>query len=294
MAHNRTELAAPRAPFRDHLSPFTVTTQTICATLDTVVRAVGFLFLWLAGIAAAVTVAWAGVNAVDDDLVDPAPAAGVNGSGIAPTPGLVLGDSAGAGQALRGEAAADGNAADTGTPAGASDSAGTASGASATPESGAVSQDGDSSAGTSSSDTSGTPPTSASAPTPTTGSSTPSISPPPTSPTPPTTSTTQPSATTAPTTTTPVAQTLTFNLDGGSAAITFAPTGTSLSWASPNPGYEMTIDTDDGEVTVRFQSSEHESRVDGWWLDGPKFRIREQPGNGPGTDTGGSTTTTTP
>lgn len=86
IAHNRTELAAHRALFRDHLCPFGVTTQKICATLDIVGRAVGFLFLWVAGIAAAVTVAWAGVNAVDDDLVDPAPAAGVNGSGIAPTP----------------------------------------------------------------------------------------------------------------------------------------------------------------------------------------------------------------
>ena len=276
MSDNGTEPRPTRAPFSDHLWPISVTTQKICATLVCVLRAAGFLFLWVGGIVAAVAVAWAGVSAVDDDLVDPAPAAGLEDAEISLTPAIVIGAAPAADSSQLGDA----DPADDATPAGVTSQLASDAESGPTEDAGADSGSPAQASGTDE-------PTPSTTPSPTTAVTTPTTNEPPTQTTVPQTTapvTTTPSTspTIAPTTTAAPSQTLTFNLDGGSAAITFASTGATLSWASPNPGFEMSIETDEGETSVRFRSDNHESRVDGWWLDGPKFRIRERPASGGG------------
>ncbi|MDH3295551.1 MAG: hypothetical protein OER95_14625 [Acidimicrobiia bacterium] len=70
--------------------------------------------------------------------------------------------------------------------------------------------------------------------------------------------------------------TKTFNLIGGSTAISFAPSGTRVVWATPNPGFEVTIEPESPGIKVEFRSDGHRSRIDAWWSNGPKHEIREE------------------
>lgn len=101
----------------------------------------------------------------------------------------------------------------------------------------------------------------------------------PTSPTaapaPPTTAATVPAP--APTTTAaPVAQVLTFNLVGGSTAISFSPTEVFAVWATPNSGFTVEIKPHTGgSTTVEFRSDDHRSRIDARWDGQPVHDIEE-------------------
>jgi hypothetical protein len=124
-------------------------------------------------------------------------------------------------------------------------------------------------------------PTSTSLPaTPTVSTSAPSPVPPPTSP-----STVPVSA--APSSTTPVPPTSstfasvrrTYNLVGGSVALLFTPTGVSVQFATPKPGFEADINEEGRNgVRVEFESESHRSRVDGWWNAGAQDQVYEQKG----------------
>jgi hypothetical protein len=96
--------------------------------------------------------------------------------------------------------------------------------------------------------------------------------------------------TTAPSTTTTVAgETRTFNVTGGSVALRFAPSGVTVAYASPAPGFAQDIEPEHGNgLRVRFRSDSHESRVSGWWDGGPQFEVREDDdsGGGGGDDSG--------
>lgn len=95
-----------------------------------------------------------------------------------------------------------------------------------------------------------------------------------TGPTPSPTSTAPPSTAT----TTPPASTRTYNLVGGSAALRFSPSGVTVEYATPKPGFQVEIEPEHGNgVKVEFRSSSHRSRVDGWWENGPVDRVREEP-----------------
>ena len=74
----------------------------------------------------------------------------------------------------------------------------------------------------------------------------------------------------------PAAQVKTYNLQGGSTAISFAPGNVSVVWANPNPGYTVKIENESPGIKVEFESDEHESRIDAWWDGGPRERIREK------------------
>ncbi len=222
-------------------------------------KIVGYVCLWLAGSGVAVSVAWAGVAAVDDNIV-PAPA-----SVGAADP---VGDELAVLQSERRSDAALGDSTDR------EESPPATVAPSSTPPTSVT----DSTAGPTAS-------TSSSAPTSTTqqsGQSAPttSIGPTPTAPstTEATPSTTEaaPSTTAATTSTTEAAQTQTFQLVGGTTAISFSPTETRVLWATPNPGFEVEIESESPGMKVEFRSEEFESRIDVWWSAGPQHDIRER------------------
>jgi hypothetical protein len=98
--------------------------------------------------------------------------------------------------------------------------------------------------------------------------------PPPASAVPPPASAVPPPATEAP----PATETRTYNLVGGSAALSFSPGGVSVVFATPEPGFEVDVEPQNGNgVRVEFESEDHRSRVDAWWEGGPQERVREEP-----------------
>ena len=67
----------------------------------------------------------------------------------------------------------------------------------------------------------------------------------------------------------------TFNLIGGRTAIRFSPTEVVVVWATPNDGYTVESYPEDGGVEVEFSNGVHESKLEAWWADGPRFESRE-------------------
>jgi hypothetical protein len=81
-----------------------------------------------------------------------------------------------------------------------------------------------------------------------------------------------------PGTTTTTAETRTYNLVGGSAMLRFEPSGVTVVWANPNPGFSVEQEPEHGNgFKVEFESESHRSRVDGWWDGGPRERVRDEP-----------------
>ena len=73
-------------------------------------------------------------------------------------------------------------------------------------------------------------------------------------------------------------ETRTYNLQGGTAALRYAPAGVEVVFANPAPGFRVEVEPEHGNgVKVEFESDAHESRVDGWWDGGPMERVREEP-----------------
>lgn len=95
----------------------------------------------------------------------------------------------------------------------------------------------------------------------------------------PTPTTTPPAATsTAAPPQAPAPETRTYNLVGGSAALRFTSGGVTVLWATPNSGFEVSVEPENvNGVRVQFESDGHRSRVDGWWANGPVDRVREEP-----------------
>jgi hypothetical protein len=92
----------------------------------------------------------------------------------------------------------------------------------------------------------------------------------------PATSPTAPPPTTAPPPAA-VAETRTYNLQGGTASLRFAPSGVTVVFANPAPGFAVSVEPEHGNgVKVEFESEAHESRVDGWWENGPVDRVQEE------------------
>lgn len=74
------------------------------------------------------------------------------------------------------------------------------------------------------------------------------------------------------------AETRTYNLRGGTAALRFTRAGVEVVFANPAPGFSVGVEREHGTgVKVTFESDAHESRVDGWWDAGPVDRVREDP-----------------
>ncbi len=249
------------------------------------IKTVGFVLIWLTGSAAAVAVAWTGVAIVDNELVVPAPANEL-GAEVPLDPADIDGSERGA------EARVSGPESPTLSPS--NDDEGEGRGAAglgninsspSTDKGIADGADGDTA------ETAATGPTTGrSVDTPLTPESTvdvtttrPAATGSPSSEPLPSTSTTQPPTTQAPTTTTTTSQppttlpgqTLTFNLTGGSTAISFSPTEVKVLWATPNPGFEVKIEPESPGIKVEFRSDEHRSRIDAWWSGGPQHDIRE-------------------
>lgn len=73
------------------------------------------------------------------------------------------------------------------------------------------------------------------------------------------------------------AETRPYDLIGGSVALQFSPSGVTLLWATPNPGFEVDSEPEGSGIKVEFESDSHRSRVDGWWDGGAQDRVREEP-----------------
>lgn len=83
-----------------------------------------------------------------------------------------------------------------------------------------------------------------------------------------------PSATT--TTVAPAPVTRSYVVTGGSVTLRFAASGVTVQSATPNPGFSVEVEPEEGNgVEVEFQSADHRSRVKGWWDGGPRDEVRE-------------------
>ncbi len=206
-------------------------------------KILGFVGLWLAGSAAAVAIAWAGVSFVGNEVINPAPANNLVASASvtvptsvptptqnAPTPTTKPNPTSAPTPAPTAEVIQVDVSAET------SDQIEPAASVTAEPASTTV------------------------APTPM-----------PISPTP------EPTVVPVPTATPPSpAQTLTFNLIGGSTAISFSATGVHVLWATPDTGFAVSIEPESSGVQVEFRADNHRSRIDAWWSEGPQTEIREE------------------
>lgn len=258
------------------------------ATLFPVARSLGLLLAWIAGSAAAISVAWAGVSVVDRQAIDPALQAvsdvasvesrrsGTIGSESTVPPDGTTPSAEGARVDLEtgavGVEAGTGGSVASQPVAGPPDDDNVDRGASPDPDP-ATSTTTTTTTSTTDHSTSTTGrPTTASTAQPTTPMTTPTST---TAPT--TTVPTTGATTTTVSSTQPTSQTLAFNLVGGSTAISFASSGVSVLWATPNPGFTVSIEPESPGVKVEFRSEGHRSRVDAWWSDGPRHEIREEP-----------------
>ncbi len=80
----------------------------------------------------------------------------------------------------------------------------------------------------------------------------------------------------------PQAVNKTFMVSGGTVEMHFAPEGTTLVFATPNAGYQITRNEpgDNNGWRVEFEGPAGKSRIDGWWDGGPQFRIQDDAAGG--------------
>jgi hypothetical protein len=88
-------------------------------------------------------------------------------------------------------------------------------------------------------------------------------------------------ATTAPTTSSPPAtaeaSTRNYSLVGGTVTVRFSPTAVTVISAVPRNGYSVELEQEGPtQVSVRFESDDHESRLDAYWSDGPRDEVEER------------------
>jgi hypothetical protein len=87
--------------------------------------------------------------------------------------------------------------------------------------------------------------------------------------------------TTPPTPPAPAGETRTYNLAGGSVALRYSPSGVSVLWANPSPGFQVEVDdSHDNGVRVRFDGNSRRSQVEGWWDGGPRDQVDDGGGSG--------------
>lgn len=98
-----------------------------------------------------------------------------------------------------------------------------------------------------------------------------------------TTPTSRPSGSAGPATTAPTTlpeappETRTYVLVGGTATLQFASSGVTVTDATPNAGYSVSIEPEHTNgFSVDFRSEDHRSRVKGWWDGGPRDEVEER------------------
>jgi hypothetical protein len=92
---------------------------------------------------------------------------------------------------------------------------------------------------------------------------------------------------TAPPTTAPSGSIRNYNLVGGTATIRFTPTSVTVVLTRPRDGFSVRVEQQSPtSVEVRFESDDHESRLEAFWSGGPRDDIEERDegggGGGPG------------
>jgi cytoskeletal protein RodZ len=78
------------------------------------------------------------------------------------------------------------------------------------------------------------------------------------------------------------AENRTFLVSGGTVELRFAPEGTTLVYATPNAGYQITRNgpADNNGWRVEFEGPAGKSRIEGWWDGGPKARVEDDAASG--------------
>lgn len=74
----------------------------------------------------------------------------------------------------------------------------------------------------------------------------------------------------------------TFDLTGGTTALRFAPDGVTVVFATPDAGYQVRSEAQDGGRAwrVEFDGPAGRSRVEGWWDGGPQYRVDDDGADG--------------
>ena len=241
-------------------------------------RARAFVILWACAAFAATTIAWQGVSIVDSQVISPGPAISTSRSSTAvipiePAPSATSAPTATAEPTTADEPEIELNldlsALEEATPE-------------TEPTTDSTEPESDPSAASSPpTPRPTTPPQAARTPTPrpteaptaqqqptetpTATQPSPSATPRPPEPTP------QPS----PTATAVPTQTITFDLIGGTASVSFAPNEVHVLWATPEPGFTADIGNSGPGQRVRFRSDDGESQLEVWWDAGPQWSIDE-------------------
>lgn len=85
-----------------------------------------------------------------------------------------------------------------------------------------------------------------------------------------------------------------FEVYGGTATVSFSPTGVEVLSAVPKPGFSADVEPEHTGMRVEFESDDHRSRLDVWWNGEPRHEVEERDddsgddsGGGPGEDDDG-------
>ncbi len=71
-----------------------------------------------------------------------------------------------------------------------------------------------------------------------------------------------------------------YNVTGGTASISFSPSGVTVLLARPAPGWSVKTEPEGGGVRVEFESGNARTRIDAWWDGGPQDRVEDAASSG--------------
>ncbi|MFN0090478.1 MAG: hypothetical protein ACKVWR_09475 [Acidimicrobiales bacterium] len=67
----------------------------------------------------------------------------------------------------------------------------------------------------------------------------------------------------------------TFRVAGGSAAVRYGAAGAQVVWATPNPGYRVSVGPPASTAVVIFDNGRHRSTLEAWWDGAPQHSVAE-------------------
>jgi len=71
-----------------------------------------------------------------------------------------------------------------------------------------------------------------------------------------------------------------YSVAGGTASISFSPSGVTVLLARPAAGWTVKTEPEGSGVRVEFESGTARSRIDAWWDGGPQDRVEDSGGSG--------------
>lgn len=232
-------------------------------------RTVTLVTAWVAATIGAVALAFASVGVVADQVLSPPPLPVVGSAAAQATASASDDPSDGPSDDPSGDPSADDDSSEapTSAPTGSSTASPTTT---ATPRSAPTGTSTPRPTATATPTASSTPSSSPSSTPSSSPSSNPSSSP---------TSSPSSSPTSSPTSSAP-AETRTYRLVGGTVTIRFSADRVTVTSATPNAGFELHEIEQPGATVIdlefRAHDDSHRSKLDAWWDNGPRERVREE------------------